>query len=166
MNKFFTMYNKQSANKLNMLQSKKYKIFIWIWILPEECFAEVPISLSISRVRNAYIDSIPIFDSFSCMPQPFYYFLYVYCLFIGLFFSLTIFHVPIHQVCTQASTEGAIRAKKSPKFLWLRPIGPGRSRRLRPVFRRFSKPTFGFACAGESVFCLFTADTDSCFNDR
>ena len=68
----------------------------------------------------------------------------------------------------QASTEGAIRAKKSPKLLWLRPIGPGRRRRLRPVFQRFSKRTFGFACAGESIFCLFTADTDKhcCFNDR
>ena len=43
----------------------------------------------------------------------------------------------------QAWTEGVIWAKKSPKVLWLRPIGPWKRRRLRPSFWRFSKLTFG-----------------------
>ena len=72
-------------------------------------------------------------------------------------FTLTILFL---NPCHQASTKGAIRLKKSPKFLWLRPISPGRRRRLRPAFRQFLKHTFGFTCTSESVFCLFTADTD------
>ena len=52
------------------------------------------------------------------------------------------------------------------EILMTSPYQSGKEKTTSPRFLAIFEPTFGFACAGESVFCLFTADTDSCFNDR